>query len=76
MGLGIGIFLLVVGGILAFGVRDSWSAVDLTAIGYVCLVVGALALALSLIMQQQRRKTSHTAVVERRTDGTPPPPAI
>jgi hypothetical protein len=74
MGLGVGIFLLVVGGILAFGVRDQWSAIDLTAIGYVCLVVGVLALALSLIMQQQRRKTSHTSVVERRDDrGTPPP---
>lgn len=73
MGLGLGIFLLVVGGILAFGVRDQFSAVDLTAIGYVCLIVGALALGLSLLMQQQRRRTSHTAVVEHRDDRTPPP---
>jgi hypothetical protein len=72
MGLGVGIFLLVAGGILAFGVRDQWSAVDLTAIGYVCLLVGALAVALSLIVQQQRRRTSHTAVVERRDDTRPP----
>ncbi|HET9871506.1 MAG TPA: DUF6458 family protein [Propionibacteriaceae bacterium] len=72
MGLGVGIFLLVAGGILAFGVRDQWSAVDLTAIGYVCLLVGALAIALSLIIQQQRRRTSHTAVVERRDDTRPP----
>ena len=30
MGLGTGIALLVVGGILAFGVKDSFSALDLT----------------------------------------------
>jgi hypothetical protein len=74
MGLGIGISLLVVGGILAFGVRDQWSAVDLTAIGYVCLIVGVLAIILSLVMQSQRRKTSHVSVVERRNvDGGQPP---
>ena len=41
MGLGTGIALLVIGGILAFGVRDSLSGVDLTAIGYVCMGAGA-----------------------------------
>ena len=73
MGLGIGIILLVVGGILAFGVRDQWSAVDLTAIGYVCIIVGILAIILVLVMQSQRRRTTHTSVVERRVgDGDPP----
>jgi membrane protein DedA with SNARE-associated domain len=74
MGLGIGIALLVVGGILAFGVRDQWSAVDLTAIGYVCLAVGVLSIILVLILQSQRRKTSHTSVVERRNVGGSEPP--
>lgn len=72
MGLGLGIFLLVVGGVLAFGVRDQWSAVDLTNIGYVCLVVGVLAVILALVMQGQRRRTSHTSVVEHRDLGGPP----
>lgn len=72
MSLGLGIFLLVAGGILAFGVRDQWSAVDLTAIGYVCLAAGVLAIILSLVLTQQRRRTSHTSVVERRDDRTPP----
>jgi len=72
MGLGLGIALLVIGGILAFGVRDQWSAVDLTAIGYVCLAVGVLAIILSLVLTAQRRRTHHTAVVERRTD----PPVV
>ena len=76
MGLGIGITLLVVGGILAFGVRDQWSAVDLTAIGYVCLLVGALAIILSLILNAQRRRTVPTSVVERRNIGQDEPPVL
>ena len=74
MGLGTGIFLLVVGGILAFGVKDSFSAVDLTAIGYICMGAGVLAIILTFVVQQQRRNTSHTSVVERRNiDGGGPP---
>ena len=42
MGIGIGITLLVVGGIAAFGIRVQWSAIDLTAIGYICMGVGAV----------------------------------
>lgn len=73
MSLGLGIFLLVVGGILAFGVQDSFNALDLTAIGYICMAAGVLAIILSLVLMQQRRNTSHTAVVERRTDAGDPP---
>jgi uncharacterized membrane protein len=74
MGLGTGIALLVVGGILAFGVKDSFSAVDLTAIGYICMGAGVLAIILTLVLQQQRQRTSHTSVVERRDlDGGGPP---
>lgn len=73
MGLGTGIALLVIGGILAFGVRDQWSAVDLTAIGYVCMAAGVLAIVLTLVLQQQRRRTTHTSVVERRNNTNPPP---
>ena len=74
MGLGTGIALLVIGGILAFGVKDSFSALDLTAIGYICMAAGVLAIILTLVVQQQRRNTSHTSVVERRNiDGGGPP---
>ena len=76
MGLGIGITLLVVGGILAFGVRDQWSAVDLTAIGYVCLLVGALAIVLSLVLNAQRRRTVRAPVVERRVVDRDDPPVL
>ncbi len=66
MSLGLGIFLLVVGGICAFGIRDQWSAIDLTAIGYVCMGAGVLAIVLSLILSQQRRGAARTTTVERR----------
>ncbi len=72
MGLGIGITLLVVGGVLAFGVRDQWSAIDVTAIGYVCLAVGVLAIILSLVVNAQRNRPHPTSVVERRAN----PPVV
>lgn len=73
MGIGSGIFLIVVGAILAFAVRDSWSVVDLTVVGYICLGAGVLALVIALIMNNQRANTSHREVVERYDDRTPPP---
>ena len=72
MGFGTGIALLVVGGILAFGVKDHFSNLDLTAIGYVCMAGGVLAIILTLVVQSQRRRTT---VVERRDlrgPGEPP----
>jgi hypothetical protein len=72
--LGLGIFLLVVGGICAFGIRDQWSAIDLTAIGYVCMAVGLLAIILSLVVMQQRRRRTNTTYVEH--NDNPPPPAV
>ena len=73
MGIGSGIFLIVVGAILSFGVRDSWDVVDLTVIGYICMGAGVLAIILALVLNQQRAHTSHRAVVERHEDRTPPP---
>lgn len=74
MGLGTGIALLVIGGILAFGVQDSIDAIDLGVIGYICMAAGALAIVLSLVVNNQRRSTAHTEVIERR-GGPPAPPA-
>lgn len=75
MYIGGGIFLLVVGGILAFGVRDRVDAIDLGIVGWICMGGGALAILLSLVLNQQRSNTSHTEVVERRNSGGPQPPA-
>jgi hypothetical protein len=76
MYIGGGLFLLVVGGILTFGVRDKVDAIDLGVVGWIFMGVGVLAIVLSFIIQQQRTNTSHTEVVERRDIGGPPvPPA-
>ena len=50
MGLGVGIFLLAVGAILAFAVHTSvGSGVDLQTIGYILMAVGGLGILLALI---------------------------
>jgi len=68
MGIGVGILLLVIGLILvleAIDLPDSiTSAIDAQTIGWICVIAGALALVLALIMNQQRSKTTH--VEERR----------
>jgi hypothetical protein len=51
MYIGLGIFLLVVGAILSFAVRDGISGVDLTTVGYILMGGGALAVILSLVMR-------------------------
>lgn len=71
MGIGLGIFLIVVGAILAFAVRDNLDAVDLTMVGYICLAAGVVALIAALVMNAQRTRTTHTEVVERRDTALP-----
>jgi hypothetical protein len=74
MGIGGGIFLIVVGAILAFAVSDSVSGVDLTMIGYICMAAGVLALVISLVLNAQRTNTTHREVIERHDDRRPPAP--
>jgi len=68
MGFGVGILLLVIGLILVLGAVDLPSAVtdvvNADVIGWICVIVGALAIVLVLVTNQQRRKTTH--VEERR----------
>ncbi len=72
MGIGSGIFLIVIGAILAFGLEpDAWSVVNLNVVGYILMIGGLVALILSLVMNQQRQRSHH--VVERYDDRTPPP---
>ncbi|MEE6281599.1 DUF6458 family protein [Georgenia sunbinii] len=74
MGIGGGIFLIVVGAILSFGLGpDTWEVFNINTIGYILMAVGVIALILAFVMQRQRRNTSHTAYVERHDMGNPPP---
>ncbi len=66
MGIGGGIFLIVVGAILSFAVTTTVNGIDLVMVGYICMAAGALAVILSLISGQQRSRTSHREVIERR----------
>jgi len=77
MALGGGIFLIVVGAILAFAVKDSWDVIDLTMVGYICLAAGVIAIIISLVVNGQNRNTTHTEVIDQHVDEhrTPPPSA-
>lgn len=69
MGIGLGIFLLVVGAILVFAVPgDLVDVVDLTTIGYILLAGGVLSLLIGLVMHTQRTNTTHRQVVDRHED--------
>jgi membrane protein implicated in regulation of membrane protease activity len=54
MGIGLGIFLLATGLILALAVGDSVEGVDLQLVGWILTGVGALAIVLSLVLATQR----------------------
>ena len=66
VGIGVSVFLLAVGGILAFGVSDRISGVDLTVVGYVLMGAGAIGIVVALMLANQRSRTVHT--VEERRD--------
>lgn len=68
MYIGLGIFLIVVGAILTFALNASVDAVNLEMIGWICMIAGALAILLSLVLTNRRtatggysaRRVSHT----------------
>ena len=49
MGIGVGLFLMAVGAILTFAVSDSIGGIDLSAIGVILMIVGALGLVLTML---------------------------
>ena len=68
MGIGLGVVLLVLGLILVTGViKFDIGFVDDTGLGWIFVIVGALAIVLALVMNKQRGETRH--VEERRDVG-------
>lgn len=49
MGLGVSIFLIALGAILAFAVQYELSGLDIQVVGWILLVVGIVGLVLSMI---------------------------
>lgn len=68
MGIGIGIFLLVVGAVLTFAIQTTVEGVNLDMVGYIFMAAGVLSLLLGLVMNTQRTNTTHREVVDRRSD--------
>ena len=67
MGLGLGIFLIVLGLILVSGVINyDINFIEDNSLGVILLAVGVLALVLSLVVNQQRSRSTH--VEERRIE--------
>lgn len=66
MGIGVSVFLLAVGGVLAFAVSDRISGVDLTAVGYILMGAGAIGVALAMYFANQRSRATHSTVTEYR----------
>jgi uncharacterized membrane protein len=62
MSIGVGIFLMVVGAILAFAVRDSWDAVNLQVVGYILLLAGVAGILLSFYITNRRRRVETNAI--------------
>jgi Na+/proline symporter len=74
MGIGGGIFLLVLGAILAFAVDFRVSGIELSTIGWICMAAGLLTIILSLVLSQ-RRTTAQTVVQHSAQPQVAPPVA-
>jgi hypothetical protein len=49
VGIGTSIFLIAVGAILRYAVKDSVNAIDLPVVGLILMIVGVIGLAISLL---------------------------
>jgi hypothetical protein len=67
MGIGVSIFLIAVGAILAFAVNASVSGLDVAVVGYILMIVGVLGLIMTaFIFGPRRAAAGRTDVVEER----------
>lgn len=60
MSLGGGIFLIVIGAILAFALNVSVSWIDLHMVGYICLIAGIVITIIGIILITRRRTSRIT----------------
>jgi hypothetical protein len=67
MGIGVSIFLIAVGAILAFATNVSVSGLDLNVVGYILMIVGVIGLIMTAFIWGPRRRAGAPAdVVEER----------
>jgi Domain of unknown function (DUF6458) len=67
MRIGASLFLIACGAILTFAVTKEVNGVDLSAIGWILMIVGAAGLLITLAMLNTRRRTD---VIHRRSGTT------
>src|SRR5207248_2240710 len=75
MGLGVGIFLVAVGAILAFAVHATTSAVNVHTVGWILMAVGLVSILLSLLFWSTWAGPGYWSSRRRTTyvdDGPPP----
>lgn len=60
MSLGGGIFLIVVGAILAFALNVSVSWIDLHMVGYICLIAGVVITIIGIVLITRKRTSRVT----------------
>jgi hypothetical protein len=66
MGIGVSIFLIAVGAILAFAVNAEVSGLDIEVVGWILLAVGAIGILLSLLFWGSWGGWGRREVVEER----------
>ena len=69
MGIGLGVFLLVVGAILVFGVSASVDVLNLAAIGYILMAGGLLVIVLSLAVFMPRSRRARSRAITTDAQG-------
>ena len=57
MRLGVSLFLIAVGAILKFAVTKHVNGIDLSTVGVILMIIGAVGLILTLILMTTRRRT-------------------
>lgn len=63
MAIGLGVVLLILGAILAFGVKANLADFDLTTIGYILMGGGVLAILLGLLVFAPRTRRARSTAV-------------
>ena len=61
MGIGTSIFLIAVGAILRYAVKDSFDAIDLQVVGLILMIVGVIGLLISILYMTMWSRGRSTA---------------
>jgi hypothetical protein len=73
MGLGVGIFLIAVGAILAFAVHATTSGVNIHTVGWILMAVGLVSILLSLFFWESWAGPGYLSRRRTYVDEGPPP---